>query len=394
MDKKTHVLVIPSWYPRFHNDIVGSFFREQAIALHKAGYQVGVIHPQIRSIKDIKGIFLKSYGVEVFNDCGLNTYKWHQVNYLPRVNNYLKYIWTFWGLKLFDLYVHSFGLPDIIHVHSMRPAGYLALAIKKKYNIPYIITEHSSAFSRGLVKPQEVAKLYEVVDESSYNIAVSNEFASFLNKIFNTNLWCFLPNMVNDFYINHEIINIPSGSKPYDGFSFICICSLIKDKSVDVLIQAFSIIHTEIPNVTLKIGGDGPEKSTLINLVKELNLEDKVSFLGHLNRDEVRFAISNSSAFILPSRYETFGVVVIEALALGKPVIATRCGGPESIIIDDVGILIDIDDVVTLSAEMKKMYLNYNFYDSRKIREYTLNNFSEDAITHRLSEIYNSVLTK
>jgi len=388
MNKKAHILIIPSWYPRFHNDILGSFFREQALALHKNGYEVGVIYPQIRSLKDIRGIFFKPYGVEIFNDCGLNTYKWHQVNHLPRAYKHLKNIWIFLGLKLFDLYVDSFGLPDIIHVHSMKPAGYLALAIKKKYNIPYIITEHSSAFARGLISSKEIAHMQEVVDKSSYNIAVSESFVSLLNKTFKNVGWSFLPNIVSDFYTDHEVINIP-----YDKFSFICIASLIKSKALDVLIEAFSITHKRLPNITLNIGGDGPEKSNLIDLVKKLNLENEIKFLGQLSRDEVVSAVSNSSAFILPSRYETFGVVAIEALALGKPVIATRCGGPESIITEEVGVLVDIDDVASLSNEMERMYLNYCFYDSKKIQEYSRNNFSENAITSKLSRIYDLVLT-
>lgn len=383
LKRNLHILVIPSWYPSHNDSISGSFFREQALALHKTGYQVGVIYPQIRSLKDIRGVFSKAYGVEIFNDCGLNTYKWHQVNYFPRIHKYLKYIWVFLGLKLFDRYVSSFGLPDIIHVHSIKPAGYLALAIQKKYKIPYVITEHSSAFARGLVSPQQIVQMHEVVDKASYNIAVSNKFASLLNKTFDTERWRFLPNIVNDSYLNHEVIKIPS-----DGFNFICICSLTKNKAVDVLIEAFSIIHTEICDMTLSIGGDGPEKDNLINLVKKLNLDDKVTFLGQLSRDEVKFAILESSAFILPSKYETFGVVLIEALALGKPVIATKCGGPESIVTEDVGVLVDIDDAINLSIEMKKMYLNYSNYNSNKIKLYTRRNFSEEAVVNKLSRIY------
>ncbi|MFX4528015.1 glycosyltransferase family 4 protein, partial [Acinetobacter baumannii] len=77
-----HILILPSWYPNFKGDINGSFFREQALALKENGNKVGVIYPQIRSLRDIKGIFIKPYGCHVENDDGVLTLRWHSVNFL------------------------------------------------------------------------------------------------------------------------------------------------------------------------------------------------------------------------------------------------------------------------------------------------------------------------
>ena len=83
-------------------------------------------------------------------------------------------------------------------------------------------------------------------------------------------------------------------------------------------------------------------------LVQEKALTEQVTFLGSLTREQVRQEVSEADAFVLSSEYETFGVVVIEALALGKPVIATRCGGPESIVVPSVGYLVEILSVIYL----------------------------------------------
>ena len=88
-----HILIIPSWYPQFSGDIGGSFFREQAIALRKAEYQVGVIYPQIRSLKNIKSILKKPYGLTVEDDEGVNTIRCYAVIFIPKNKKYNKCYW-------------------------------------------------------------------------------------------------------------------------------------------------------------------------------------------------------------------------------------------------------------------------------------------------------------
>lgn len=91
----------------------------------------------------------------------------------------------------------------------------------------------------------------------------------------------------------------------------------------------FARVLEQYPDLLLEIGGDGPEKTKLEELVTKLGINKNIKFLGQLTRDEVKNKMNEeSSAFVLSSEYETFGVVVVEALALGKPVIATKCGGP------------------------------------------------------------------
>ena len=119
MNTTMHILIIPSWYPLFKGDVGGSFFREQAIALKKAGYAVGVIYPQIRSLKNIKSILQKPYGLTVENDEGVNTLRWYTANYFPKVKGYNKNHWIKIALRLFEIYIQKYGKPNIIHEHSM-----------------------------------------------------------------------------------------------------------------------------------------------------------------------------------------------------------------------------------------------------------------------------------
>lgn len=380
---KKHILVIPSWYPQFSGDIGGSFFREQAIALRKAGYQVGVIYPQIRSLKDIKKIIKKPFGLTIENDDGVNTIRQYSANYIPKNRKYSKSHYIKIALKLFDIYIKKFGKPDIIHVHSMLYAGFVANVIYHKYGIPYVITEHSTAFARGLVAISEINSLQPIINDAKVCIAVSCEFVILLNDFFKTQKWVYIPNIVND-----EFLNYSKKIELNENFTFINVCFLDRKKRVDLLISAFAKAFKGNEKVYLKIGGDGVLKSELELLAKNLGIESQVIFLGKLTRQQVKEEMALSNAFVLSSEYETFGVVLVEALALGKPVIATKCGGPESIVISDVGELITKNSETEMTSALLKMYKNWNEYDSDKIRQYCLENFSEKAVIDRLTKIY------
>ena len=383
MKTPMHILVIPSWYPQFSGDIGGSFFREQAIALRKAGYQVGVIYPQIRSLKNIKSILKKPYGLTLENDEGINTIRWYAVNFIPKNKKYNKSHWIKIALKLFETYVEQFGKPDIIHVHSMLYAGYVAQTIKIKYGIPYVVTEHSTAFARSLIPLDEISSLKQVVSNAKVCIAVSEEFSSLLNKLFETQKWTYIPNIVSDEFISFE--------KTLDAeeyFTFINVCFLEKKKRIDLLISSFAKAFKDNKKVRLKIGGDGILMSELKILAKELGVESQVIFLGKLSRQQVKEEMALSNAFVLSSEYETFGVVLVEALALGKPVIATKCGGPESIVVPEVGYLISKNSEREMTNGLLELHQNWNKFDSVQIRQYCLENFSEQAVVEKLTKIY------
>lgn len=136
------------------------------------------------------------------------------------------------------------------------------------------------------------------------------------------------------------------------------------------------------------------ERENLENLSKELGILEQVEFKGALNRDEVYKVMSNCNIFVLPSRFETFGVVLIEALANGKPVISTRNGGANDIVTDENGILVDIDDIEGLGKAMVDLKLNYNKYNEEEIRNSCINKYSKKIITRQLEKVYSELICK
>ncbi len=113
--------------------------------------------------------------------------------------------------------------------------------------------------------------------------------------------------------------------------------------------------------------------------------------IGLISREEVITQLDDCDVFVLPSHYETFGVVLIEALSRGVPVISTYCGGPECIVDESNGVLVQPKDVDELAQAMLKMYHEYSNYNKEQLRESVINLYGKEAFYKRVIEIYKSV---
>ncbi len=136
-----HVLILPSWYPRFEGDVEGSFFREQALALANSGLKVGVVFPDLRGPRRFMRA-RKKFGLKVRNDEGLQEVRSHGFNWFPRGETSFQWLWTKHAKRALERYVREFGKPDIVHVHSMLPSGLAAVWFHRLHNIPFVVTEH------------------------------------------------------------------------------------------------------------------------------------------------------------------------------------------------------------------------------------------------------------
>ena len=141
----------------------------------------------------------------------------------------------------------------------------------------------------------------------------------------------------------------------------------------------------------LHIGGDGKLIEYYKNLASQLSILERCIFYGTINPEKTPNFFSKLDLFVLPSDYETFGVVIIEAMAIGIPVIATRCGGPEYIISEDMGLLIEKNSVEQLTRSIEYIYYNYDKYNQKNIREYVISHYSYDVIGNKLKILYKTL---
>jgi len=166
-------------------------------------------------------------------------------------------------------------------------------------------------------------------------------------------------------------------------------------KGIDILLKAFAKLEKHQPGkYRLVVGGNGSQMQQLLGLKKQLGLEGKVTFTGHLNKEEIRTQMQNAHAFVLPSRFEAFGVVYIEAMACGLPVIAAKAGGPETFITPETGIITEPENPEKLADAMKSMQKNYANYDATTIKEITSSSFGREAVARKYLNLYREVLNK
>jgi glycosyltransferase involved in cell wall biosynthesis len=152
----------------------------------------------------------------------------------------------------------------------------------------------------------------------------------------------------------YENLNIKTlNNKFKKDFTFVFIGRLIHQKGIDILLKAFALVKTG----NLLIVGEGPDKEKLVELTKKLNIEDKVSFLGV--RKDIPEILSYSDCFVLPSKYEGFGIVVVEAMASGLPIIISDFEASSDLIVDgQEGYIVPKENYLILTDRMK--YLQNN----------------------------------
>lgn len=379
------MLIVPSWYPTEDKPNSGIFFKEQAIALQEQGLEVIVAYPEIHSIKELKKQKFKRgfyYNIED----GLKTYRIKEYNFLPKIRRGSSIIYYLKLKNIFARLIKEGKKPDIIHAHSVLWGGWAAAKISKQYNIPLIITEHSSAFVRGLIKEYQKPFIREAFDQAKKVIVVGPSLEKELAKYTEKEKIILIPNIVNTSLFNPND-NIQKSNK----FRFFSLAFLTYNKGFDLSLKAFAKAFKGNEEVELVIGGDGEERKNLENLAVDLGIKKQVTFLGELSREQAVMEMQRCDVFVLASRFETFGVVFIEALACGKPIIATKCGGPEMIIDENNGILVDVNNIRELGRAMGFMKKNYNKYQQNKIIEDCRRKYSRDVITKQIVHIYNNL---
>jgi glycosyltransferase involved in cell wall biosynthesis len=376
------VIFVTRGWPTIKDPMLGNYEAVQAKALAKRGIDVTVAFLQAKSLvhsfesrvvkkRDEDGVVLLSTSVVLTELPGVGWMKFNSVDLWLRQRAFS---------RVYDYYRKLKGDADIIHAHIITFAHDCRL-VQKRYGIPFVITEHWSKMNLPVLD-KSILKRCEAYFWADKVICVSKALADSLKNKLGVNSQV-VHNMVPDFFFEqHQLKNTSSKL-----FRFISVGSLVGIKGFDLLIKAFSNTK-HLSECQLSIIGGGQEESHLQQLIEQCNMQDKVFLLGLKKPEEVGELLAMSDCFILTSHRETFGIVLIEAMAKGKPVIATACGGPESFVNECNGILIPVGNIDAATKAIDQMVEEINKYDSDTIRDYCYDNFSEEAIAQRIIEVY------
>jgi glycosyltransferase involved in cell wall biosynthesis len=385
-----HVLILPTSYPRFYNPISGVFFRDQAKALKDSGVTVGVIDSAPRSMKTVKRgrIFANRFHVTTTLDEGFPIVRANDwcLPHLPKI--YVRqFVWR--AAHLLDRYIERFGRPDVIHAHEILWGGVAARAISARSGIPYVVTEHSGGHALWGVAEQHVPYLESTISGASVVMAVSEDLVHRLLPFAGGREIRVMPNVVDT-----EFFTPPVQRPQRDKFRFVSIGSLIPDKRIDILLRAFGEAFAGNDNVRLAIGGDGHDRVNLMTLAAGLGLGGRVEWMGALNRQQVRDTLQGADAFVSTSTYESFGVALIEAMAVGLPVISANGGGPKEFVTPDNGYLVEVGQTDQTSEAMRTAYRYRDEWRLKapSVRQLTVDRFGEHVIAGRLGDVYSEVV--
>ncbi|HET6999876.1 MAG TPA: glycosyltransferase [Puia sp.] len=282
-------------------------------------------------------------------------------------------------------------LPDLIHVQVAMKAGLIALYMKWRYGIPYVLTEHWSGYY-----PISVDSLYKksfltrlttrlIIKNAARLLPVSENLGKEISMHWSPVSFQKIPNVVNTdlFY--------PADNAPPAIFRFIHISSLQYPKNPEGIIQAF--IELLKQNIRVELELVGPLNRSLTELIRTSGLgPDRLICTGEIQYGQVAAELRKSSALVMFSFYENMPCAILEALCSGIPVIATRVGGIPEIIGMENGILINAGNETELRDAMKEMIDHYNKYDRRQISREAMGQFSYEVIGKTIVDIYDSVL--
>jgi len=379
---KLKILFIAGWYPTKQCPVGGVFVKEHAKA--------AAIYNDITVLYAEASISLQGKRCDISDvvEDGIRTIR---IRYpktrIPKTHT-LIYVWHI--LRAFRKLLKDGWRPDIIHAH-VYSAGEPALIIGKLFRIPVVVTEHFTNFATHSLTPRQEKKARFAMSRAEVILPVSEDLKeSICNYYGIKNRFRVIPNVVNTrvfFPSGFRSKNINHDRKK----RMLCVCILTPRKGIDYLLESLSQLKEKRQDFVLDIVGDGPNRKAYEELVRNLGLSDTVTFHGR--QPEVANFMRRCDFFVLPSLYENFGVVYIEAMACGKPVIGTNAGGPKEIISEETGILVPPKDTNALAEAIDCMLDHYQNYSPHEISQYVKERYSYEAVGKKLDSIYREIVT-
>ena len=405
---KKKVLVIPSWYPNETDKINGSFFQEQALLMSEE-FDVKVLfvdfsRPQwlgcwhgdfLAAFRAFAESFVfKKKRIQLPND---------KIFQNPPLIFYSAPLlhWTIKGLleRKLDVYLDVFQqvrntgwVPDIIHAHSVNIGGLVAHRIKKQYKIPYVITEHMPFalcnYSRRI--RSDVKKSFEDADRV---LSLSSDK---VRQIGMSGIE-IEPNIVYNYVDESVFSKVCNKYKPGEQLSIVSIgaASFLKDhitmlRAVKILKE--SKIPFKLMLIGLKVWGNDDTYRAILDFIKTNDLSEYILIVDKVDRSEIPDYLSKNNVFLITSIAEGLPVSVLEAMASGLTVVATRHGGTEDVMSEDTGYIVEIKHYRKIAEILMEIYNGKKQFDPLTIRKHIVSVCGTSAFALRMSGHYNSVI--
>ena len=380
-----YVLWLVSWYPGKTDQFDGDFIERQAKAVSAFCPVIVIFISKDISLKKGEEIIEKSV------ESNLTVYRGY---YSPSVFSFSEKIisnfrYYFLQKKIFSQVKKEKGLPGLVHVHVAFKAGLFARYLKRKFNIPYIITEHWSGYylkSPNNIYDAGFVSIHltkRIINGASLLLPVAKKLGKAIND-FSPIKSLVIPNVVNTDLFFYKPVNL-------DKIRFIHPSGMSDIKNPEGIVKAAIDLHKDGYEFELfMVGGESGQVRKMAEesggLNKYLFLEKEISY------EEVASEMQHSSALVLFSRFESLPCVILEALCCGLPVISSDVGGISEVIEQTNGILVESENEEQLKMAMKKMIDNYHCYDQERIAGDANLRFNYSVVGNSIFNTYEKVL--
>ncbi len=286
---------------------------------------------------------------------------------------------------------------DVINTHFAVPSGPLGYVLGKLFRIPNVLSLHGA----DIYDPSRKMSPHRHWFFKRAVRFILNRADRIVAQSSNTR-----DNTVNYFNPNKEVKIIPLAFHPPviagatrrdlglggQDFILITIGRLIKRKAIDVMIEAIGKIKEK--KIKLLIAGDGPEKEYLSSIVERLGLQQRVIFLGYVTDDDKYRYISKSDIFISTSLHEGFGIVFMEAMFCGLPIVCSNYGGQVDFLKQgENALMVNVGDVDACAASILRFYLDKRLYarcSKNNVKRVT--DFYAEAIANQYINTFREVM--
>ncbi len=387
-EPRIKICIITTAYPRWTGDERAPFIHEAARALKEAGHDVRVLaihRPGTRAHEYLDG-------VEIFRTRYLPE-KWE---ILQEEGGGLPVIWKkkplarlallpFIICQSLMLVRHAAGC-DLIHANWTLSGG-IAWLTRFIHRRPFVVMVHGSDIYIG-TKTGWIRKMTRILlDQAAAVIAISQDLAGQLRILgVPESKISIIPEVID----TDNFLNVEQEREN----TILFIGSLIPRKGCIYLLQAFGKIARELPDYRLCLVGEGADEAELRQLASDLQIGERVSFLGVKPRAEIASLMQRARLFVLPSLEEGLGVVLIEAIASGTPCVASAVGGIPDVITPDVGVLVPPGDAGALASAILDVLKDPGRWQalSSAAKGRAREVFSRETLARKFARVYLRVL--
>ncbi len=393
------ILVLASTFPRWRNDTEPGFVYDLSRLLAKKGASVAVLAPhhfRSKAAEVIEGIrvyrfpYFIPFLQKLSYDGGINANMSSSFVAKLQVPFFLiaELLYTALAIKK--------EKPGIVHAHWIIPQGFVAAVVKKLFNFRFKLVITSHAGDVFILKNRFLRFFAGFALKSADAVTANSSYtAAAVKKICNSDV-SVIP-MGVDLQRFSKAVAAASVRKKYGKPVILFVGRLAEKKGVSYLISAMPVVAKKYPDATLLIIGNGPEKSNLVALAGKLQVHRSIRFLGGIPNSELPKYYSAADVFVLPSIIaksgdtEGLGVVLLEALASGVPVVASAVGGISDVIISGkTGILVPQKDSSTLAAAIVNLLKNKSLRKQlvRNGKSHVKSNYSWAVVSDKFFKLF------